>query len=115
MNVTGMTLQVGGPHLIACDKGLADDREWFRRNIARSYRVRFPLGAEHMIKRGYPRGVTVLIAVRQVRRGSRIRLDVGWRGPLRPLNSERFARQAFEVAAERSPWAAELERRIREE
>jgi hypothetical protein len=109
----GLHVQFGGGRLIACAKGSEDDRRWFERNPARSHRIRFPLGGKKRLKRKYPRGVAALVVVRQVGQGARLRLHIGWRGPT-PLNSEQFARDAFEAAAERVPWAAELERRIRE-
>ena len=106
-------VQVGGDRLITCAEGSEDDRLWFQRNPARSHRIRFPIGGERRIKREYPRGVAAMVAVRQVKPGARLRVSFGWRGP-EPLNSERFARDAFEAAAAHRPWVAEFERRIRE-
>ena len=36
----GATVQLGGDTLLACTKGLEDDRRWFERHVGRSYRVR---------------------------------------------------------------------------
>jgi hypothetical protein len=110
----GLHVQWGGDRLIACAEGSEDDRAWFERNHARSHRIRFPIGGERRIKREYPRGFAAMVVVRQVKPGARLRVSFGWRGST-PLNSERFARDAFEAATAHRPWVAEFERRIREQ
>jgi hypothetical protein len=109
----GLTIQLGGTNPIACPEGSRDDRRWFRRNPGRSHRIRLPIGGEKRLADRYPAGVHVLIAVRQVKPGARLRLDIGWTGPLPALNSETFASQSFEAAAASSPRVAEIERVLR--
>ncbi len=113
VNVTGATVQFGGKQLLACTKGLEDDRAWFARHHGRAHRIRRPLGGERKLPPPPPRGFKRLIVVRQIKPGSRIRLDLGWRGAP-PLNAEGVAAEIFAVAAEGHPRFAEIVRCLEE-
>jgi hypothetical protein len=87
-----------GSSNLACPEGSEDDRRWFKRHPARSYRCRLAFPAEIALARGLPPAAQVIVATRQFVPGVRQRRILGWTGPLPPhFDSEAFARQSFEV------------------
>ena len=103
----GYTLQFGDAPLIACPEAIADDRAWFGRNVARSHRIRSPIGSERDFFKDNPSQLKRFVIVRQVEPGARIRLSA--RAPQRPLNSEQLGRSLFDQLAADWPLCAKVE------
>lgn len=108
---TGMTVQVGDP-LILCDKGCANDSDWFGRHHGRNHRIRPPIGGERDSLPPGPPKCTPIIVVRQLEPGARVRVQCWVKS--RPLNSEALARRLFDAAAEGWPAVAAIEAAVRE-
>jgi hypothetical protein len=82
-----------------------DDRRWFERNPRRSHRVRPPFPGEYDAEAaGTPPGHVLIVLVRQVEPGRRIRPAVSLNADLLPLpDDEAVAHALFEVAMQREP------------
>jgi hypothetical protein len=81
----------------------SNDRDWFERNQDRSHRVRVPLPGECDAETAnIPAGHALILLVRQVEPGSRIRAAVHCSVDLLPLSDDEAAAHAlFEVAMQR--------------
>jgi hypothetical protein len=82
-----------------------DDRDWFKQNPSRSHRVRMPFPDEADKEAAeIPAGHTLIMLVRQVEPGKRLRTDLFINDELLPLpDNEAVAHALFEVAVQREP------------
>ena len=80
-----------------------DDRIWFEQNRERSHRVRMPFPGEYDAEAAKaPTGHVLIVLVRQVEPGMRIRPAVSLNADLLPLpDDEAVAHALFEVAMRR--------------
>jgi hypothetical protein len=81
-----------------------DDRIWFERNPQRSHRVREPFPGEAEQPPPAVAGHTLIVLVRQVEPGSRIRRGFYLNSELLPVpDSEAIAHMLFDIATRREP------------
>jgi hypothetical protein len=80
-----------------------DDRDWFERHAERSHRARLPFAGE-VEQSAAPQGHQLLMLVRQVEPGKRIRAGLFISSQLPPVpDVEAIAHALFDVATEREP------------
>jgi hypothetical protein len=77
----------------------ADDRDWFRQNPERAHHMRMPFPGE--LDEEVPAGHTLLMLLRQIEPGKRLKIGLGLNSDWLPLpDDEAVAHALFEVAAQ---------------
>ena len=80
----------------------SDDRDWFERNQERSHRARMPFPGELDEEAAKtPAGHALIVLVRQVEPGSRLRAAVYLNADLPPTADDEGVAQEFDVAVRR--------------
>jgi hypothetical protein len=93
----------------------SDDRDWFKHNPARSHRARMPFSGEldeETVKKA-PAGFVVIMLVRQIAPGNRIRAAVARNVDAPPVPDDEAAIHAlFEVMMGREPMPRDRQSKI---
>jgi hypothetical protein len=88
-----------------------DDRDWFAQNPKRSHRARLPFpGEANKEAAGSPAGHTMIMLVRQVEPGSRLKTNFYLTADALPVpDDEATIHALFEIAAQREPLPPNLQ------